>query len=134
VRHLLTKKADYLWARPALVANKVRSMELQARHAGQEEQQARSSLRVERQRTTRARDRGGTAGRAYLRTLRQPAANPPTSDRAHRRRKGGARTAAARRILDLDSSPRGRPCVTKIPDRAQRGLPISSVDFRCAWC
>jgi transposase len=28
--HLLTKDVDYLWARPALVANKVRSMELQA--------------------------------------------------------------------------------------------------------
>ncbi|MBN9560571.1 MAG: IS110 family transposase [Alphaproteobacteria bacterium] len=28
--HLLTKDVEYLWARPALVANKVRSMELQA--------------------------------------------------------------------------------------------------------
>jgi hypothetical protein len=28
--HLLTKAADYQWARPALVANKLRSMELQA--------------------------------------------------------------------------------------------------------
>jgi transposase len=28
--HLLTKETDYLWVRPALVANKVRSMELQA--------------------------------------------------------------------------------------------------------
>jgi hypothetical protein len=28
--HLLTKDADYQWARPALVANKLRSMELQA--------------------------------------------------------------------------------------------------------
>lgn len=28
--HLLTKEADYLWARPALVANKVRGLELQA--------------------------------------------------------------------------------------------------------
>jgi transposase len=28
--HLLTKEVDYLWARPALVANKVRAMELQA--------------------------------------------------------------------------------------------------------
>ncbi|NBJ13852.1 IS110 family transposase [Microvirga sp. SYSU G3D207] len=28
--HLLTKEADYLWARPALVATKVRAMELQA--------------------------------------------------------------------------------------------------------
>jgi transposase len=28
--HLLTKEADYLWARPALVANKRRAMELQA--------------------------------------------------------------------------------------------------------
>lgn len=28
--HLLTKEVDYLWARPALVANKVRAMELQS--------------------------------------------------------------------------------------------------------
>lgn len=28
--HMLTKKQDYLWARPALVANKLRAMELQA--------------------------------------------------------------------------------------------------------
>jgi transposase len=28
--HLLTKETDYLWARPALVAHKVRAMELQA--------------------------------------------------------------------------------------------------------
>ena len=30
VWHLLTKEADYLWARPALVAHKLRDMELQA--------------------------------------------------------------------------------------------------------
>ena len=28
--HLLAKQSDYLWARPALVANKKRSLELQA--------------------------------------------------------------------------------------------------------
>ena len=28
--HMLTKEEDYLWARPALVANKLRAMELQA--------------------------------------------------------------------------------------------------------
>jgi len=28
--HLLTKETDYLWQRPALVANKVRAMDLQA--------------------------------------------------------------------------------------------------------
>jgi hypothetical protein len=28
--HLLTKETDYLWQRPALVANKIRAMELQA--------------------------------------------------------------------------------------------------------
>src|SRR6476646_2767024 len=28
--HLLTKEVDYQWARPALVANKIRAMELQA--------------------------------------------------------------------------------------------------------
>ncbi|WP_246786751.1 transposase, partial [Bradyrhizobium sp. USDA 3458] len=30
--HLLTKGEDYLWARPALVANKTRAMQLQAGH------------------------------------------------------------------------------------------------------
>ena len=30
VWHLLTKEADYLWARPALVAQKLRGLELQA--------------------------------------------------------------------------------------------------------
>jgi len=33
--HLLTKGEDYLWARPALVANKTRAMELQAGHPQQ---------------------------------------------------------------------------------------------------
>ena len=28
--HVLTKERDYLWARPALVANKMRALELQA--------------------------------------------------------------------------------------------------------
>ena len=30
VWHLLAKKTDYLWARPALVAHKLRALELQA--------------------------------------------------------------------------------------------------------
>jgi hypothetical protein len=33
--HLLTRGEDYLWARPALVANKTRAMELQAGHSPQ---------------------------------------------------------------------------------------------------
>jgi hypothetical protein len=33
--HLLTKGEDYLWARPALVANKTRAMQLQAGHPQQ---------------------------------------------------------------------------------------------------
>ena len=33
--HLLTRSEDYLWARPALVANKTRAMELQAGHPQQ---------------------------------------------------------------------------------------------------
>jgi hypothetical protein len=33
--HLLTKGVDYLWARPALVANKTRAMQLQAGHPQQ---------------------------------------------------------------------------------------------------
>ena len=34
-RHLLTRGEDYLWARPALVANKTRAMELEAGHPQQ---------------------------------------------------------------------------------------------------
>ncbi|MGY4157963.1 hypothetical protein ACVINW_003805 [Bradyrhizobium sp. USDA 4461] len=33
--HLLTKGVDYLWARPALVGNKTRTMQLQAGHPQQ---------------------------------------------------------------------------------------------------
>ena len=33
--HMLTRNEDYLWARPALVANKTRAMELQAGHPQQ---------------------------------------------------------------------------------------------------
>lgn len=33
--HLLTRGEDYLWARPALIANKSRAMELQAGHSPQ---------------------------------------------------------------------------------------------------
>ena len=47
--HLLTKDADYQWARPALVANKLRAMELQAGATGEEGQQARRGLRLQRQ-------------------------------------------------------------------------------------
>ena len=47
--HLLTKETDYLWARPALVANKKRSHGAAGRAAAEEGQQARSGLCLQRQ-------------------------------------------------------------------------------------
>ena len=44
--HLLTKGADYQWVRPALVATKLRAMELQAGQPVREGKQARRRLRV----------------------------------------------------------------------------------------
>ena len=46
--HLLTKDKDYLWARPALVANKTRAMELQAGKPQEKGQPARTSLCLSR--------------------------------------------------------------------------------------
>jgi hypothetical protein len=46
-------------------------------------------------------------------------ANPPTSDRAHRRRKGGAKIAAARRSLH----PRSRLFATRSPVRDKNTRP-----------
>jgi transposase len=43
VWHLLTKETDYLWARPALVAHKVRALELQAGRPMQKGNQRRSA-------------------------------------------------------------------------------------------
>jgi hypothetical protein len=42
--HLLTKQSDYLWARPALVANKKRSLEFAGRATGEEGKPARIGL------------------------------------------------------------------------------------------
>lgn len=67
--HLLTKSEDYLWARPALVANKTRSMQLQAGHP-QERQPPRTSLCLQRQGAARPRDVDCRPGGAKLRTIR----------------------------------------------------------------
>jgi transposase len=45
--HLLTKSADYQWARPALVANKPRAMGGAGRAAGEKGKQARNCLRLQ---------------------------------------------------------------------------------------
>src|SRR5438094_8378474 len=54
--HLLTKDVDYQWSRPALVANKVRSMECKPANR-QKGQQARHSVCLQHQRATRPGDR-----------------------------------------------------------------------------
>ena len=54
--HMLTKESDYRWARPALVANKLRAMELQAGSPQQEATGARSRLCLQCQNPTRTGD------------------------------------------------------------------------------
>ena len=72
VWHLLTKEADYLWARPALVAQKVRALELQA---------------------GRPAKKGNRRGAAYAYNVKELR----DREKAHRRA-GRARLRAARRI------------------------------------
>jgi hypothetical protein len=85
VWHLLTKEADYLWARPALVAQKVRALELQA---GEEGQQARRRLRLQRQGAPRPGEGDRRAGRAGLRAPRRVVATEARQE-AHGRRNCG---------------------------------------------
>ena len=68
--HLLTKDKDYLWARPALIANKTRAMELAGRQATKKGQPPRASLCLQREETARPGDANRRAGRAQLRPLR----------------------------------------------------------------
>ena len=49
VWHLLAKDADYLWARPALVAHKLRALELQAGRPHEEGQPTRPRVCLQRQ-------------------------------------------------------------------------------------
>ena len=69
--HLLTKDEDYLWARPALVANKTRAMQLQAGHPQQKGQPAWTSLCLQRQGAARPGDADRRPGGAQLRAFRR---------------------------------------------------------------
>ena len=110
--HLLTKDDDYLWARPALVANKTRAMELQAGQPAAEGQPTRSCLRLQHQDPAGPGDAARRAGRASLRTLRGAVetaiaegqgARAPQSGRT-RMRSPGERFQPMRH-----ASPRGHP-------------------------
>src|SRR3954471_20250840 len=82
VWHLLTKEADHLWARPALVAQKVRALELQAGEGGQ---QARRRVRLRRQGAAGPGEGDRRAGRTYLRAPRRVVATE-ARQAAHGRR------------------------------------------------
>src|SRR5215208_3507674 len=69
--HLLTKETDYLWARPALVAIKKRSMELQAGQPARRGNQRGPAYAYNVRELIDARR---DAGRAGLRSLRRPMA------------------------------------------------------------
>ena len=105
--HLLTKETDYLWARPALVAIKKRSMELQAGQPAREGQSTRSGLCLQRQGTQESGDARRDPGRAGLRALRRPMA-------AARTRQGSARapqSGQARMIRRPDEASSRRPAL-----------------------
>ena len=55
--HLLSKDADYQWARPALVASKIRAMQLQAGQPGTKGNKRGAAYAYKRQATTRSGDR-----------------------------------------------------------------------------
>jgi transposase len=111
--HLLRKGESYLWVRPALHARKLRNLELKAGHRPARGQRGaahaynvRSHREQERRSVEQAENR--------LLTLCSRLESEKTTG-AHRRRKRGARIAAARQGSHLMpcSLPRGRPCATK---------------------
>ena len=131
--HLLANSADYQWARPALVASKLRSMEWQAGQTGPERKQTRRRLWLQHQGAARPGNRARPPCRTSLRAVREPMAAAWQLSSAHRCRKRGARLKAARPGLH----PRSRLFAARSPvpfehsRSRRRGLSISSVDFMC---
>jgi transposase len=82
--HLLTKGEDYQWARPALVANKTRAMQLQAGHPQQKGSRRGPAYAYKDQGAARPRDDGCRPGGGKLRAFRgaMEAATPKRSARA----------------------------------------------------
>jgi len=128
--HLLTKESDYLWARPALVANKKRSLELQAGLPARKGNRRGSAYESPRN----PRDHDCRAGRARLRAVSQPMA--PTrikSQGAPAPQTGNARIdqAAWRGFQPI---PRSLPQVARTPTNYYAGrkirLSTSSVQVR----
>ncbi len=121
--HLLTQETEYLWQRPALVAHKVRSMELQA---GQPMRKGNKRGPSHAYRVKELRDQeievARQAERAYEHAVRnwQPRGSgqgPTGAAKEERRRlRGGAHTSGPR------SSPRGHPCRGRISDDDWKSL------------
>ena len=117
--HLLTKDEDYLWARPALVANKTRAMELQAGKPQKKGQPARASLCLQREDAARPGDANRRAGRAQLRPLRGAMENKIAERwgaRAPQSGKAGMRHLAALPAVTPRFATRS-PAQEKIPRR-----------------
>ena len=127
--HLLTKDADYHWARPALVANKLRAMELQAGQPVRKGNKRGAGLRVQYQRAAGSRDRARPSCRTSLRAICRQLA-------AARHCKSSARAPQMRnddKAAWPGLHPRSRLFATRSPvpgkdNRSrQKGLSISSV-------
>jgi Transposase IS116/IS110/IS902 family len=92
VWHLLAKETDYLWARPALVAHKLRALEPQAGRPMKEEgQPARSCLCLQREDAAPSGDGDRGAGRARLPAPRGAMAAQTNHQASRRRRRQVAR-------------------------------------------
>ena len=111
--HMLNKEEDYLWARPVLVAHKLRAMELQAgRPAGRTRRGTGADRPTPKhQGAAQPGDRSHPPGRAELRALcRQLAPTQATRRGAGASSRQGLIEAARRRFQPgRRSSPRGRP-------------------------
>ena len=84
--HLLTKDADYQWARPALVAEQGTRDGAAGGTTGEKGQQARRGLRLQRQGAARSGDRRRPTRRTGLRTVRPRMAATRPGKAAHGRR------------------------------------------------
>ena len=134
--HLLAKQSDYLWARPALVANKKRSLELQAGRPAKKGNQ-RGSAYAYNVKALRTQEMviAEQAERAYERFVSQwRPRGPGRGVRERLKRQGTNDQAAWRGFQPMPrSSPRGRPRADKLPRRQKIRLSTSSVLLFRRW-
>jgi hypothetical protein len=127
--HLLTKEQDYLWARPDLVANKARAMELQA-GLPQKKGNRRGPAYAYNVKALRDQERqiAEQAEKNYERFVTRWKARPPKEEVRERLNTARLEQAARRRFQPTHrSSPRGRPRQPMIPSKRRKCLSISSV-------